>query len=333
MIEKYTESLVMEVKKRANKLQDRNIVAVYFGGGTPSHLNAANIIKILNTVKNNYRLTKNAEITIECNPESLNEEKIIEYKSAGINRLSMGVQSLNDKTLRIIGRTHNKEKALTSINIIKKHFKNFSLDFIIGLPFQNPANFKKELDEIISFNAPHLSFYFLSPDTKAVDNFIKDCPPEDEQITIYNHLANRLKKDTYIHYEVSNYAKRGYECRHNMRYWEQKEYLGLGLSAHSYLNSRISYNTSILENYISNPNHPHETFTLDKELKQMDKIMLNLRTSKGLELTEFKLKFRQKLLSNANNYIENKYLDLKNERLYPTEKGFLILNRITEDLL
>jgi len=335
MINNYIHSLIAEIRERAKDHKEYTIVSIYFGGGTPSHPSADIIVKILKTIKENFKVTKNAEITIESNPESLNEEKIIQYKEAGFNRLSIGIQSLNNKTLKCIGRTHNKTTAVKAIIAAKKHFKNYSLDFIIGLPYQNITNFTKQLNEIVLYNPSHLSFYFLSPDNDKIKSFIKDCPTEEQQIKIYELLTKRLKKEGYKHYEVSNYAKPGHQCRHNLRYWEQKEYLGLGLAAHSFINDTVHENEKSLNKYIKKPLARDSALHLDSELKKMDYVMMCLRTNRGINKSEFRKKFGNinQLLQNAEPYIESKKLINNSTNIRISQKGVLILDKIIDDLI
>ncbi len=335
MINNYVHSLITEIKEQAKNHKEYSIISIYFGGGTPSHPSAEIIVNILKTINENFNVKSDAEITIESNPESLNKEKIIQYKKIGFNRLSIGIQSLNNKTLECIGRTHDKTTALKAINTAKNHFINYSLDFIIGLPYQNVENFEKQLDEILLFNPPHLSFYFLSPDNNSIKSFIKECPDEDQQIKIYELLTKRLKKAGYEHYEVSNYAKPGFECRHNLRYWEQKEYLGMGLAAHSFINDTVYENEKSLSKYIKNPLLRDSALHLDSELKKMDYVMMRLRTNRGINKDEYKKKFGDinQLIQNALPYIESKKLINNSTNIRTSQKGYLILDKIIDDLI
>lgn len=335
MINNYVHSLIDEIKARSKDHKEYAIVSIYFGGGTPSYPSADNIVNILKNVKENFNIKSDAEITVESNPESLNEKKIIQYKKAGFNRLSMGIQSFNNKTLNKIGRTHDKKTAVTAIKLAKKHFENYSLDFIIGLPYQKVENVIKQLDEILFFNPPHLSFYFLSPDNDRIKSFIKDCPDEEQQIKIYKLLIKRLKKEGYEHYEVSNFAKPGYECRHNLRYWEQKEYIGIGLAAHSFLNNNVYENEKSLNKYINNPLVRNIGLHMDTELKKMDYVMMKLRTNRGINISEYIKNFGDinPLLQNAKPYIRSKKIIINSKNIRISQKGILILDKIINDLI
>lgn len=339
LIDRYITALLREITEKAPLYKDREIVSVYFGGGTPSHIPHTHICGIIETISENFNILPGAEITLEANPESVNDEKIAAYKKAGINRLSTGIQSLENKTLKKIGRAHDVETALSAIKTAKKNFNSYSLDFIIGLPFQTVTSFTAQLETVLAFDPPHLSFYFLSPDSKNISTFIKDCPGEDEQIKMYELLTVDLKKAGYIHYEVSNYGKPGYESRHNLRYWEQKEYLGLGLAAHSYIEDTIYENTPDLKKYLGDHPAPDGKLILDSDLKRMDYIMTRLRTAQGIDINDYCRKFgtTDNLIEKAAPYIESglmlKTTAQDKTGLILTEKGFLLLDRIIDDLI
>ncbi len=276
------------------------------------------------------------EISAECNPESIDAKKLLAYNKMGLTRLSLGVQSFDKKTLLHIARPHDYPTILKALAAIQKSpIKNYGCDFIMGLPYQTIANFKKQLAKILSFKIPHLSFYFLSYDTRRIDLFKAACPSEEIQIKMYHHLSKSLKKAGYLHYEVSNYALPGFECRHNLRYWEQQEYLGLGLGAHSYYDSKCFENEKNFDVYLQNPANIHEEVTIDPELKKMDYIMLQLRTHNGIDLKKYQQKFGDfaELHQKARPYLETGQLQQTKSRLHASEKGFLILDRITRDLI
>jgi oxygen-independent coproporphyrinogen III oxidase len=337
-IASYIKALKKELTLKSKKFKKHAIVCIYFGGGTPSLIESKFIEQIIYSIRQNFKVKSDAEITIECNPESVTSAKIKHYKKTGINRFSLGVQSLNNKTLARIGRAHNSKQVFQTLKIFKtENIKNLALDFIIGLPFQTLPSFKKDVAKILSYNPPHLSYYFLSQDTPYIKNYINECPDEETQIKMYNHLTSTLKKAGYIHYEVSNYAKHGFECRHNLRYWNQREYLGLGLGAHSYINGTVSENEINLDKYIKNPVLIHDSYKLEPDVKRMDLIMLNMRTRTGINLNEYTKKYGQaakkSLLTTASPFIKNKNLILGKNILYATEKGWLTLNVITKALL
>lgn len=334
----YIESLIKEIAERSANYKNHEIKTIYFGGGTPSLIDPNFIVQILDSIRQNFNIVKNPEISLECNPESVDQQRIEKYKKIGINRISLGIQSFNKKTLLRIARPHDHLSIFKALDIIKNSgIKNFGADFIMGLPYQTLKSFKEELKTILSYDPAHLSFYFLSYDTKKIDLFIKDSPQENEQIKMYKYLTKTLKKHGYLHYEVSNYAKPGYECEHNQRYWQQKDYLGLGLGAHSIVNNKMWQNQEDFEIYLRDPLITKDEMEIDKELKRMEDIMLSLRTDQGLNLKEFSEKFGkneyEKIIAKADTYLKSKHLTLTKNIIIPTEKGFLILDKITTDLI
>lgn len=334
-IPQYLKALDREIGEKARAFKKRRVVSVYFGGGTPSILKASQTEEILKSIRKNFKILKKPEITIECNPESVNPEKLAHFRQMGINRISLGMQSLNDKCLWRIARFHDKKTAIEAVKSIKKAgFTKFGLDFIIGLPYQTLSSFKKELKQILKLSPPHLSYYFLSRDTEKIELILRDCPDESVQIAMYNHLVKTLKDNDYVHYEVSNYAKPGFECRHNLRYWNKQEYLGLGLGAHSYVNRRCTENENNFEKYLKNPSTIADRVILDKETDRLDYIMLHLRTHEGIDLKDYGKKYggALKILENSKQFIKTGRLIHKNNRIKPTEKGFLMLDGITAEL-
>lgn len=330
----YVDALSKEITQRSKLFQDYSVDTIYFGGGTPSLLSSEHLERILLTVNEKFNLYSNVNIEIECNPESLNDKKIESFKKLAITRISLGIQSLNDKTLWKIARPHNSStsvKALTALQ--KNNWKNFGCDLIIGLPYQTIESFKQDLVDIIAFNPTHISTYFLSYDTKRIDSFIEHSPSEEDQIEMYLSASKFLESQDFSHYEVSNFAKPGHESRHNLKYWNQEEYLGLGLGAHSFYNQTVFENNTIFEEYINNPSVRKDNLTLDHDLLAKDKIMLNLRKHEGLNIPEFQAVFghnrTNNLLSVAENLIKSNHLRIIENNLSCTNQGWLILNRIT----
>lgn len=294
------------------------------------------IEKILRTIRKNYKLRENLEISIECNPESLDDNRLNFYKESGINRISLGIQSFNKKTLFRIARPHDEKaifKALESIQ--RAGIQNYGTDFIIGLPYQTLQSFQKEVKTILSYHPPHLSFYFLSYDTKKIDLFSADCPPEEEQIAMYHFLTKTLQQKGYRHYEVSNYALPGFECQHNLRYWQQKDYLGLGLGAHSIVDGKGWHNETNFDTYLKNPLIVHEIVEIDPELSKMEYLMLHLRTVEGINKSEYQKKFGKfdKLLSASQSFLDSGHMTFDEKNLCLNDNGFLIADKITQSLL
>lgn len=335
-VPKYVKSLCEEIAHWAPDFKNYRVEAIYFGGGTPSLIPAELIKKIIQQIRAKFKVKRGAEVSIECNPESVELSKLKIYKAAGINRFSIGIQSFKNETLRKIARPHDAAKIFAALENFKKAgIKNFGADFIMGLPFQTLNSFKRDTETILKFKPAHLSFYFLSHDTPKIDSFIEDCPSEDEQIRMYNWLCKRLVRAGFAHYEVSNWARKGAQCRHNQRYWEQKDYLGVGLGAHSIVSGKIWENQKDLAQYLRNPTKTENHMTIDAELKCMEYIMLRLRTSEGINLKAYAALGGNtaELLKNAAPYIKTKHLKKRAGRLFATEKGFLISERIIERLI
>lgn len=337
-IPEYIEALKVEIREKSKQFPNYQIESIYFGGGTPSLIEAELITEILKEIRQNFTLAKNVEISLEANPESLTAEKLHIYNESGIKRISLGVQSLNPKTLWKVARPHNEKATLKALELLKStHWENFGCDLIMGLPYQTLTEFKKHLKIILSYHPAHLSAYFLSYDTKRIDTFIADSPNEDEQIKMYQYLVKKLRVEGFDHYEVSNYARPGFQCQHNLRYWNQEEYLGLGLGAHSYINKTVSENTRNFEAYLKNPLLLEDSYPLDTDTERMDFIMLNLRKAEGLDLKKYSDKYgeisAQEIIKKAQPYSKSKHLNLTTKNIQPTNKGFLIVDKITRDLL
>lgn len=334
-IPEYIDSLVKEIHERAKEYKDYEIKTLYFGGGTPSLIEPELIKKVIQEVKKSFHVKKGLEISIECNPESVDERRVKIWQGAGVSRFSLGIQSFNKDTLWRIARPHDSAMIFKALEVFQHaKVKNFGADFIIGLPRQSLTSFKKEVETILSYHPTHTSFYFLSYDTKKIDLFIKDCPNEDEQIKMYTWLCRRLKRAKFIHYEVSNWALAGHESKHNRRYWEQKDYLGLGLGAHSIVGNTMWENQSDFANYLKNPMITTNELPIDTDLRRMEYIMLRLRTCDGIDLKRYaKMGDVKELLNNAKDFLTSKHLHKNGDTLRATEKGFLLLDMITKKLI
>lgn len=335
-IPQYVEALKNEIVMKSGQLSGYRIETVYFGGGTSSLIDAEYIVEILETIRENFSVAPDKEVTIECNPESIDEPKLESYARAGVTRVSLGIQNFDRKILFRIARPHDDSTIFKALEAIRQSpISNFGADFIMGLPHQTLEHFQNQLEVILKQNIPHLSFYFLSYDTKKIDLFKADCPNDDSQIAMYEHLTKKLKKAGYIHYEVSNYARPGFECEHNLRYWNQQEYVGLGLGAHSYINGNCTENTKKFDEYLLNPTALDETVPIDEELHELEYIMLRMRTHTGIDTKEYDAKFHKTadLLEKAQQYLETGKLVHRNDRLKASEEGFLIIDKITHDLL
>lgn len=317
----YLDRLDMEIKyffERFN-VQDLKITTVYIGGGTPSLLGAKQFLKLFNTIKRNFLTRYLKEITVECNPESIDEYKLMVLKDIALDlkttlRVSLGIQSFNEKILKNLGRIHNLENILKSIEIIYNlSIENYNFDLMFGCPQQTFEDFKTDLEKCLLYNPKHISTYALSIDKEKLlqNEYFK--PNEDLQADMYLYLTEYLTKRGYIPYEISNFALPGYECLHNKNYWFYKEYVGFGPSAVSFYNLNRIKNKSEIKQYLEGIFvYDIENITEDVYLKE--KIMLGLRTKEGVELTEdIKNKYSkviEKLLKENKLILESNYIKI-----------------------
>lgn len=303
MQEKYVEAVINEIKNITHK-EKYTVTTIYFGGGTPSILNPEYIKNILQEIESSFEILDDAEITIEINPGTVNEEKLKKYKEYGINRLSIGLQSANDKILKKIGRIHDyKQFEETFFYARKCGFKNINVDLMIGLPTQAVEDVKQTLEKIIQKNPEHISVYSLIIEEgtiieKMINENKLQLPDEETERIMYWTVVNELKENGYNQYEISNFSKKTYESKHNTNCWKQKQYIGLGTSAHSYLNKKRYSNTNNIEEYIKNiqENNISKNITIHEEQTEEstmnEYMLLGLRMIQGININEFKQKFK-----------------------------------------
>ena len=262
-------------------LKDYSIKTLFIGGGTPSCIDEKYIFMILDYIYKNYNASNIEEITIEANPGTLNKQKLKNYKSIGINRISLGVQSLDDRLLKKIGRIHNAIDFYRNYELIRNlGFNNVNVDLIFGLPNQSIYQCETTLKDIIKLGVEHISYYSLILEDGTLlkkwyeDNKI-DVPSEDEERYMYHRGIELLKENGYEHYEISNFSKEGYKCRHNLIYWQLMPYIGLGIAAHSNLNKKRFWNHKDLKNYYEELRH-HKFPIAGEEMINRDMEILNI---------------------------------------------------------
>lgn len=340
-IEKYTEALIHEAEEYR---QDERILVntVFFGGGTPSILPINLFEKILSKLKENFKFSENVEFTIEANPKTLSAEKLYEYKRLGVNRISIGLQSVHENELKKLGRIHNFDDFLLSYQmVLKAGFDNVNVDLMYGIPEQTLESFATTLDKVIMLSPSHISCYGLiiedgTPFSKMQDRL--NLPDEDTEAYMYEMACNRLRLAGYSHYEISNYAKDGYACRHNLKYWLNKEYIGIGISAHSYFKGRRYFNKSDFTEYFSSQMENYRMAENDfTGIDKSEYIMLRLRLKQGLNLSEYKLLFNENFIEGKEDLIKNL---VSSDLLYYdgiylslTEKGFYLSNGIISSFM
>jgi len=324
-------------------LLSKNLKTIYLGGGTPSMLSITDIAKIFNEINRNHQIDDNAEITIEANPEDITKELVIGWQKIGINRVSLGVQNINEKHLQFLGRKHTKKQIINAIETLKNaDFKNISLDFIIGLPEENIEDLKNNFQIILDYKIPHFSSYLLTIEEKTrLSNIVHKHPEilQDDDTTIKNISQWYLwaKNNGYQHYEVSNFAISPFQSKHNSSYWTQKNYIGIGPSAHSYIHPYRLWNTFSLRNYnnVKNDKLDFQYEILNEKNIFNEYIMTRLRLKEGVDLADLTLRFNKKIAQyfiDQANKIPKEFIIKTDDKIYLTEEGWLIMDRILIDL-
>jgi len=345
-IDAFVDALVEEIHLRKSYLNDENISTVYFGGGTPSVLNFNQFKRIFNAIYQNFQLDADAEITLEGNPDDLTVAYFESISPLPFNRLSIGIQSFNDKYLKNINRRHNAKQAREAVENARKFgFSNISIDLIYALPGQTLNDWKEQLEEAFKLDVEHISAYGLTYEegtalwTKRNKGLVK-VVNDDLTLEMFDFMRIKIKEHGFEAYEISNYAKPGYRSRHNSAYWEFVPYLGLGPSAHSFDGKTRQWNVASVFKYISNLTSKSPFF--EKEILTLqdfyhDFIMVSLRTSEGINLETLNKKFGKEMhdycLQNAKNQIVNKNLILKNNKLFLSESGIHLANLIIMELM
>lgn len=303
LVEKYISVLKQEINNWLGENSDIKIETTYIGGGTPSYIESNYIVDLINLLKK--RINKNSEITIEVNPGTVTKQKLLDYKKAGINRLSIGLQSTSNRLLKQIGRIHNFKDFLVTYKMAQEiGFDNINVDLMIGLPNQRIKDIKKDLEIITNLEPTHISVYSLIVEdgTRIKDMIEKETlnlPDEELERNMYWYVKDYLELCDYKHYEISNFCKEGFNSKHNMDCWSQKEYIGFGLNASSYVDKKRFRNISNLENYIDNISKGDLQKNViieevQQKLEQMKEYMLlGLRKTRGISIQSFENKFNE----------------------------------------
>lgn len=338
---KYISALEREVSCRTEEIKFAGADTIYLGGGTPSVLSGElleYIFTILNDVCDGFHET--IECTIEVNPDDVSAKLLNVLHRTPVNRISMGVQSLNNDILRRLGRRHTKEAALDSLKKIQETgYNNISVDLMYGLPGQTLSGWEDDVDEIIGCGANHLSAYALQVETGTViEHYINSgelqLPCEEDVVSMYESLIRIMGNNGWEHYEISNFAKPGYRARHNSGYWQGMPYVGLGPGAHSYDSKNVRRsNCCDLEMYCNNVTVPCEKEILTEQDRLNEIILTRLRTSDGLQLNLLPKEMRESVLSVAKAHIARNTLIYEQGVLRLTEKGFFISNDIISDFM
>ena len=325
----YVAALLQEIAQRKDEASEP-VRTIYIGGGTPSCLDAEDIRRILNAIGS----TDATEITMELNPGDATEEYMHALRAAGINRLSIGIQSFQDELLQTIGRRHDRLQAIQAVQMAQEAgFENLSIDLMYALPCQTMGQWKADIETALRLNIQHISCYGLMYEqgttlTKMKEDGRITPIDEDTENAMYDYLCEQLQQAGFVHYEVSNFALPGYEAKHNSAYWDHTPYIGVGAGAHSYIAPVRSWNPSDLNAYIAGitaHNLQRESETLSEEDLYNERIMLGLRTNQGIPQTLLRTDIR--------SYTEAGLLTVQDGRVIATQKGIHILNCIIEELM
>lgn len=339
------DALCTEAIMRRDEIPE-TVQTIYFGGGTPSRLHHPHFEKIFDTLRNHFKIDAAAEITVEANPDDLTPSYVEMLASLPINRLSIGIQSFDDKELKFLSRRHSGKEAMQAVERCREAgFQNMSIDLMYGLPNQTTEIWAHNLDKAISLNVEHISSYHLIYEEKTRMYRLLQAgritPVEEElSTTMFAMLIDRLTSHGYIHYEISAFGKEGYFSRHNSSYWKNEKYLGLGPAAHSFNGESRSFNIPSLPRYIKGVNAgkpERETEYLGARERYNEAILTGLRTMWGLDLVELSHRygetFSRYCQDNARKYLENGLLKIENHRMKLTDKGIFISDGIMSDLM
>ena len=332
-----------EISQKAELSKD-NISTIYFGGGTPSILNVDQLNSIINKIYKEFKVEKNAEITIEANPDDLSIDKIVDLSNTRINRLSIGVQSFIDNELKMMNRAHDSKTALFSLEMSKKYFKNISVDLMYGMPESTLKSWAYNLDSVLNFDINHVSTYALTVEPKTqLESFVRklivDIPQEGLVYEQYNLINEKLEPKGFINYEVCSFAKENFFSKNNSAYWLRKKYIGIGPSAHSFDGRSRSWNISNNKTYVNHVNDG-KSFYKKENLSTVDQyneyVMTGFRTIWGVSTNfiekNFNLKFKKYFMDRIQKHIDQKNIVVNNDIYTTTNQGRFLADGIASDL-
>ena len=338
----YVNKLCEEIRSYNQENKTKTMLStVYIGGGTPSLLTAEQLNFIFDAVNDCFEIPEDCEITIEVNPGTLTCEKAATFKRLGINRVSVGLQSIHEKELKKLGRIHSYDDFITSYHILRDAgISNINVDLMYGIPYQSKESFVSTLHEIVALAPEHISAYGLIVEdgTRFGDERqTLILPNTDTECDMYDICRDILARTGYIHYEISNYARSGYESRHNLIYWHMNEYIGVGAAAHSYYLGKRYFNTADVNEYISLPSVNHIITEESEDDLKYEYAMLRLRLKEGFSLSEYRRKFgasftegKEQIMSRLSS---DGLISLTDDRIALTEKGFYLSNAILVEIL
>ena len=345
--EEYVKKMIKEIEEDRRLLEDNEITTIYFGGGTPSSIKPELIKKILEKILKYRKIEKNnkVEITIEVNPGTVTKNNLQLYKNCGINRISIGLQSTKDSLLKKIGRIHNYKQFLDTYNWAREvGFENINVDLMLGLPNQTISYLKESLEKVTKLNPNHISVYSLiiEEGTEIERKISKGeivLPDEAEERNQYHYTKNFLELKGYKHYEISNFAKTGFESKHNLNCWKQKQYIGFGLAAHSYINGTRYSNTCNLEEYLQRTSKSIKKIEekQTKEDMQKEYMLLGLRILDGISINKFKEKFADNPIylfrKELEKLVKEDFIEIDLDNIKLTNKGLDFANLVWEEFV
>lgn len=339
---KYLNSLKKEMELYKENFKDKNIDSIFIGGGTPSILNEEEIKILFQNIKNNFKIKDGAEITMECNPGTLTLNKLKTMKECGVNRLSIGLQAVQNNHLEYIGRVHTYEEFERNYFQAKEvGFENINIDLMYALPNQSKEDWKQSLEKVVKLNPTHISAYslILEENTELFNMYERnefELLDEDTDIEMYKYTINYLKYHGYDQYEISNYAKKGFECKHNILYWKCENYVGLGVSASGFVNETRYNNFCDLDKYEKIIHSGKKPIEWEEKLSIKDKIeesiFLGLRMNEGIKFKDFYEKYNFNFEEEYKNEIDKlkkiELININNEGIKLTQRGREISNSV-----
>lgn len=337
-------ALIKEIQMRKKEFGKEQIETIYFGGGTPSVLTVDEIQAIINEVYKNFKVIENPEITLEANPDDLDDDAILQLANSPINRLSIGIQSFFEEDLKLMNRAHNAMEAKRCLQTATQYFDNISLDLIYGMPNMSNEKWLQNVQTALSFGVPHISSYALTVEPKTalkklIEKKVIEAPKDEVAQEHFLVLIEELEKNGFIHYELSNFGKPDYFSKNNTAYWLGKKYIGIGPSAHSYNGKERSWNIANNTLYlkaIQENNLPNEIEVLTKTDRYNEYIMTGLRTIWGVSLKRVEFEYGERyllyLLEQSKKYIHSEHLQIEADVLTTTKKGKFLSDGIASDL-
>lgn len=333
------QALQQELVLRSAYLAGQSVSTIYFGGGTPSILSVAELTELLATLHKHYAVTDHAEVTLEANPDDIDPQNLLAWKAAGVNRLSIGIQSFRDEDLQWMHRAHTAAQGLVALQQAQAHFSNITIDLIYGIPGLSVAHWQANVEQALALGIPHLSCYALTvepktPLEKQIRTQQKQTTDPDQQAEHFLLLMDWLTQAGYRHYEISNFAKPGWESQHNQSYWQGAHYLGVGPSAHSFNGVSRQWNVANNTEYIAaiaDQKIPFELETLTETQQLNEYIMTSLRTDQGMDLDRLG-NHKEKIVAAIMPYFKAGKINIIQNRLCLTREGKLLADGIAAAL-